>query len=458
MLRTAQASQLRRRGALRGDRRSSVSRDRAGEDPPPDEVTQRNLSLQERTLGHRIRCGRTDAPPSNEDQINKPFVPFPLPVLPNSLKRKYSDCFAFSSPSQQPSNGCGELLDVAAQPNSELRAWVASVPRAVATLEDIYFEALPYAETSPRKPGSMPCGCIRRAFGCVVCGNVLGTSIQLCSSHQERISSSSRERRDNNVIHLFLPSRVTPSPEYSFSPRSELPMHAGPESQSASTSDSYRSPSYPITLEGRTVIRRRLLPVATATENVAHTDFHTAVRERERERMAEVRSRLGNRVSSDWSPVSSPRDLSQRPSASFPEFPPLSMIDLTATLDLSQEPRVRTLEGFTTRRAEREGLLQRMRTLRSSSDDLQDQARARELARLALSARGARSVEPDPGWDITWWSRPASDPLLDESLSSVSRHPDPDVSSSTALLASQTLPVLIGDGTTRDTECDAEVA
>jgi hypothetical protein len=168
MLRTAQASQLRRRGALRGDRRGSVSRDRAGEDPPPDEVTQRNLSLQERTLEHRIRCGRTDAPPSNEDPINEPFVPFPLPVLPNSLKRKYSDCFALSSPSQQRSNGCGELLDVAAQANSELRAWVASVPRSVATLDDIYFEALPYVETSARKPGSMPCGCIRRAFGCVV--------------------------------------------------------------------------------------------------------------------------------------------------------------------------------------------------------------------------------------------------------------------------------------------------
>lgn len=160
LYRTARASQLRRRPALRSTEResgASLLRDPATD--APDEVIAKS-ALPTNLRAFEIRCG-SGLSQSTGILIHKPY---PLPLLPSSLKRKYSDSF---QPATQgaASNGCGELLDSKAYPLPTLGAWSSVQPLHIAVLDDHYASGLT-AEENIRNLGALFCGCVRQLFGC----------------------------------------------------------------------------------------------------------------------------------------------------------------------------------------------------------------------------------------------------------------------------------------------------
>lgn len=161
LYRTARASQLRRRPAIRSAERGpsigALQPDLASD--VPDEVAHAK-SAPAGLRSVELRCG------SGQIQSPAPTVhkPYPLPLLPPSLKRKYSESFAQPTP-RSSSNGCGEVLDTGAYPLPTLGAWSSVRPRNVASLDDHYISSLS-AEESVRPLGTLPCGCIRQLCGC----------------------------------------------------------------------------------------------------------------------------------------------------------------------------------------------------------------------------------------------------------------------------------------------------
>lgn len=161
LYRTARASQLRRRPAIRSaDRENGVSLRDTAADPTPDEVIALSTARSDRPF--EIRCGAGLA----SSVARASHKPYPLPLLPSSLKRKYSDTFLTSPrPENAPSNGCGELIDSEAYPQPSLDAWVSTRPAHVAVLNDRYASTLS-AEESIRTLGTQSCGCVRQLIGC----------------------------------------------------------------------------------------------------------------------------------------------------------------------------------------------------------------------------------------------------------------------------------------------------
>ena len=173
MLRTARASQLRRRGALRGAERRTGARNslRDNEAPIPDEVAQLcQFHLRPQTRQYRIYCGHPDAASSSSSKSldSVPPKPFPLPLASQRLKRKYAESFASMPCAPAPSNGCGQLLDITACYNITMSCWITEDPLSTAPLEDQYAEILSTTETTWRRPISLSCGCRRQGFGCIV--------------------------------------------------------------------------------------------------------------------------------------------------------------------------------------------------------------------------------------------------------------------------------------------------
>lgn len=163
LYRTARASQLRRRPAIRSaDREGGVSLRDTAADPTPDEVIALSATVTRSDRPFEIRCGAG----LTSSVVRTTHKPYPLPLLPSSLKRKYSDTFLTSSrPENAPSNGCGELIDSEAYPQPSLGAWVSTRPAHVAVLDDRYASTLS-AEESIRNLGTQSCGCVRQLIGC----------------------------------------------------------------------------------------------------------------------------------------------------------------------------------------------------------------------------------------------------------------------------------------------------
>ncbi|KAF8322502.1 hypothetical protein DL93DRAFT_2071276 [Clavulina sp. PMI_390] len=218
LLRTARASQLRRRPAIRSANRESGPALRPG--PPgaiPDEVVPHDSATTHHA--YELRCGSGIQRPTPSFE---PPRPYPLPVAPPSLKRKHSDTFLpQSSTRATSSNGCGALIDLAAQPNLSLRAWTSLNPRNISQLNSSYVKLLGPEEPA-RNLGPQSCGCTRHLLGCTNCGNILGTVTRFCVDH----TSSTNTVRDFPVqecAYIFMASRVTSFPEHPISqPRSGM--------------------------------------------------------------------------------------------------------------------------------------------------------------------------------------------------------------------------------------------
>ena len=193
LVRTGEASRLRRRGALRLDhghtsqatrQRSlspsiivvgSPSWDSESEDPQLGQGSMRErVSRYTRTRSQRSRragegetryslfCG-ADLSEPEEDLDERPYVPSLLPAYPASSSTLSSPAHSFRR--KKRTNGCGALLHMNATPRLRQGAWSAKgeASGAVVDLEPYYFD-----KESVAKIVRSACGCVREGVGCAV--------------------------------------------------------------------------------------------------------------------------------------------------------------------------------------------------------------------------------------------------------------------------------------------------
>lgn len=228
LVRTGEASRLRRRGAIRLDH---------NQPPPEPEQTEPQQGSAWRYVRQPRRnsqddyhytlfCGSEEADEFFQEE--SPFVSSPLP---------------WPSENSQPprrrsirrSNGCGALVHLHAAPHQRLGVWTAktSASDAVVAMDPSYFDRAAVA-----KIVRSSCGCIREGVGCAVCGNPLGTRYRPCKTAADGLFHSTRLKPCGPVhpegpaywhshvahshndadpsIYTFFASAVTSSPEHKF--------------------------------------------------------------------------------------------------------------------------------------------------------------------------------------------------------------------------------------------------
>ncbi|KAL4266218.1 hypothetical protein AB1N83_003665 [Pleurotus pulmonarius] len=246
LVRTGEASRLRRRGAMRLDHAPHLHRPASppvivvdtspvlGSFPDHDReplgagAVHRRRPPRERPSSrtstdmyqYSIFCGGFDDAPIED---NTPFKVTALPVSsPDRTGKSQSRRI----------NGCGALLHVHGSPKPELGVWQAkgAATEAVVSMEPQYFDRPALA-----KYVRSSCGCIREGVGCAACGNPLGTrhrpcksaaSTILCSSYSQTYGRSEGPRLWRSSSHLsyiytFFSDAVSSFPDYTFPHRSK---------------------------------------------------------------------------------------------------------------------------------------------------------------------------------------------------------------------------------------------
>lgn len=243
LVRTGEASRLRRRGAMRLDRNSVHSfwphpeSDSDEENRPYSFVYGQSDMMDRRhrafAAHHRgsdydsfdfervpeshsahyiLACGAAveSAP---ESFSPAPFATSILPVAKSSTRNRGRHLT---------SNGCGAIIHFAASPSPASphspAVYTAKSPATdlVVSLEPEYFH--PHVglrfETSP-------CGCVKEGIGCASCGNSLGTRWKFCERMAEGRRKGEPESRSEDLeLYTFFSSAVTafPDPTSSFGP------------------------------------------------------------------------------------------------------------------------------------------------------------------------------------------------------------------------------------------------
>ncbi|KZT06453.1 uncharacterized protein LAESUDRAFT_812728 [Laetiporus sulphureus 93-53] len=154
-----------------------------------DETSREPALEEDDEEGYMLFCGgiSQDDPEVSHGPYS-PFKPSPLPVPSTS-----------SSPSvcggNRRTNGCGAIVHMRAFPQRSRGVWVgkAEATESVVGLESSYFERSVVARMM-----QSACGCLREGIGCAVCGNPLGTRYLPCQAASEGIFSnrSTRPARD----------------------------------------------------------------------------------------------------------------------------------------------------------------------------------------------------------------------------------------------------------------------
>ncbi|KAH7887298.1 hypothetical protein F5I97DRAFT_1859346 [Phlebopus sp. FC_14] len=212
LLRTGEASRLRRRGAMRLDHNQmSAQRNEGGRTPPPppvvvartpswieppsddDESTQtwepgdvitarqvfRPTTVAE-SYCHTLYCGGEE-PETSWTQTDDPYERSPLPsypaLPPPRIKR---------GTGRRQTNGCGAVIHMRASRRGRASVWVGKdeATSAVIPMDASYFERA----TVVRMIRSN-CGCVREGVGCAICGNTLGTRYKPCQAAAEGLFS-----------------------------------------------------------------------------------------------------------------------------------------------------------------------------------------------------------------------------------------------------------------------------
>lgn len=200
LVRTGEASRLRRRGAMRLDHgHSSHSYQQQSPtvifvgspslNPETEEIQgpstftherrntrarpRQTVSEPELDYSYMIFCGSEDAI-HEEESGSSSFVPSILPLYPSPSSRPPS-----SLPRRKRTNGCGTAIHLSAAPRRRHGIWFAKddPTSAVIPMEEKYFD-----EEIASKLVTSPCGCVREGIGCAQCGNPLGVRYRCCKS------------------------------------------------------------------------------------------------------------------------------------------------------------------------------------------------------------------------------------------------------------------------------------
>ncbi|KAF7968233.1 hypothetical protein HWV62_31559 [Athelia sp. TMB] len=250
LVRTGEASRLRRRGAMRLDhavatgqptqRRSAqvgmgtweaARRDPAqwesGSDDEYTEWTQNyeaagmlpemearppemvEAEREKDVYKHVLFCGAEVEDDGYTYGHNEPAwepSPFPLfsePSAASSSKTRFSSYKPIKK-----SNGCGALVHMHASPRRRQGVWMAKTPAsdAVVAMDPSHFE-----RKAVVKMLRSACGCVREGVGCAACGNTLGTRYKPCQAAAEGLFSHTSASR----VRTPIPGPLRPEgPEY----------------------------------------------------------------------------------------------------------------------------------------------------------------------------------------------------------------------------------------------------
>lgn len=242
LVRTAQASRLRRRGAIRIENRQRGDTV-APAGPPPgrravlldeedDEEGEEERRSSRPTLpfmltrsvvpadfsGERSRlyCGgvpkRSRTTSSSRWTEDEPVWPSPFPSTEREPYRK--------KPRRVPlSTGCGELVCLGACASERIGVWLSDTPKLpknVARMDEEYVDRGP---GNVIKTGTSNCGCDHEGIGCRNCGNSLGMKIHHCHRHSElhaslaQAASRTSAPIKRRVAFVFNPLTVSHDPE-----------------------------------------------------------------------------------------------------------------------------------------------------------------------------------------------------------------------------------------------------
>jgi hypothetical protein len=215
LVRTGEASRLRRRGAVRLDHNLlSAQRNEGGRVTPPtvvvartpswieppsddDESTQaweqgydtfsprpqgRSVVSGPETYGYTLYCGGEE---NSSSFVQQPSVytrsPLPsYPPTPSDGRSRRHDIPLRST------NGCGAVIHLRALRRDGSSVWVGKdeATSAVVPMDASYFER----RTVVRMIRSA-CGCVREGVGCAICGNTLGTRYKPCQTAADGLFS-----------------------------------------------------------------------------------------------------------------------------------------------------------------------------------------------------------------------------------------------------------------------------
>lgn len=276
LVRTGEASRLRRRGAMRLDHGhhnalgSTYTAPRETSPTPwdsddePGVVTyphrQRRFSSSRRRrheeeeseieeYRYTLLCG-AEIPYSGEEDPCEPWTPSIFPILPATSSSTPK------IPTRRKTNGCGAIIHLRAAPRPRVHMWAARTPASscVVPLEAHYFDNTEEAAKFERSS----CGCVKEGVGCAVCGNPLGTRYIPCRMAASGMYSPGHKHYTSSLqapwpsdaqgfplgpegprywhptpsssksafqVHSFFSSAVTSYPEYNLPPKgaSEVP-------------------------------------------------------------------------------------------------------------------------------------------------------------------------------------------------------------------------------------------
>ncbi|KAG0695988.1 hypothetical protein DFH29DRAFT_243798 [Suillus ampliporus] len=212
LVRSGEASRLRRRGAMRLDHNLvNAHRADAGRSTPPvvrvarspswmespsddeessqiwEQSYEAPLSPQTDTMAavgpdpycYALFCGGYDEEPC----LNRPSacVQSPLPSYPPPPPSS-----GYQAPRWQ-TNGCGAVIHMRASRRDNSGVWVArnEASSAVVPLDASYFE-----RAAVIRMVRSACGCLREGVGCAICGNPLGSRYKPCQAAAEGLFAS----------------------------------------------------------------------------------------------------------------------------------------------------------------------------------------------------------------------------------------------------------------------------
>ncbi|KAG2055062.1 hypothetical protein BDR06DRAFT_911936 [Suillus hirtellus] len=214
LVRSGEASRLRRRGAMRLDHNVvNAQRAEAGRVTPPwpgvrverspswiespsdDEESSQNweqsydapLSPQTDSVAavgpdpycHILFCGGDDERPClnrPSTDVLSPLPSYPPPPPPSGYQS-----------SRWQTNGCGAVVHMRASRRGNTGVWIArnDATSAVVPLDTSYFE-----RAAVIRMVRSACGCLREGVGCAICGNPLGSRYKPCQAAAEGLFAS----------------------------------------------------------------------------------------------------------------------------------------------------------------------------------------------------------------------------------------------------------------------------